>query len=78
MREQLADAPMAINRTRLHDERMTHRMSGEEEALSIRQYLSGGGVNYDGLSEYEYDSGDDVSPEATQQMIDSALRSTEA
>lgn len=42
----------------------------------MRQHLAGEGVNYDNLPEYGDQSGEDVSPEATQKMIDAALGST--
>lgn len=42
----------------------------------MRQHLAGEGVSYDGLPEYGHQSGEDVSPQATQKMIDAAVEST--
>ena len=50
---------------------MVHRLNSEEEVAAAHQHLAGAGVSYDGLPEYGHQSGEDVSIEATQKMIDS-------
>lgn len=63
-------SPLFDSLASLHSVSMAHRLNSEEEVDATRQHLSGGGVSYDGLPEYGHQSGEDVSVEATQKMID--------
>lgn len=64
-------SPLFDPLSRLHSDPMVHRLNSEEEVAAAHQHLAGAGVSYEGLPEYGHQSGEDVSIEATQKMIDS-------